>query len=86
METPSGPEQLRERVALEHSLAHVSQRQGNRARYLGVRKNRYDLRRVANNKTMAAIMATMIRSFISGVSALRYSICYFLSAVRSSTR
>ena len=47
MATPRGREQLRERVAIEHRLAHVSQRQGNRARYCGVRKNRYDLRRVA---------------------------------------
>jgi len=47
MATPQGREQLRERVAIEHRLAHVSQRQGNRARYCGVRKNRYDLRRVA---------------------------------------
>jgi len=28
-------------------LAHISQRQGNRARYRGVRKNQYDLRRAA---------------------------------------
>lgn len=40
-------EQLRERIAIEHHLAHISQRQGNRARYLGVRKNLFDLRRAA---------------------------------------
>ncbi len=47
MATHQGREQLRERVAIEHSLAHVSQRQGNRARYWGTRKNLYDLRRTA---------------------------------------
>ncbi len=30
---------------IEHKLAHISQRQGNHARYLGVRKNTFDLRR-----------------------------------------
>ena len=43
--SPGGRERLRERVAVEHSLAHVSQRQGHRARYRGVRKNTFDLRR-----------------------------------------
>lgn len=45
--TRPGRERLRERVAIEHSLAHISQRQGNRARYRGTRKNQYDLRRAA---------------------------------------
>jgi hypothetical protein len=42
-----GRARLRERVPVEHTLAHVSQRQGNRARYLGKRKNEYDLTRSA---------------------------------------
>lgn len=45
--TPRGREQLRKRVAVEHALAHVGRRQGRRARYLGVRKNVFDLRRAA---------------------------------------
>lgn len=45
--TRAGRERLRERVAIEHSLAHISQRQGNRARYRGVRKNTFDLRRAS---------------------------------------
>jgi hypothetical protein len=36
-----------ERVAVEHTLAHVGQWQGRRARYRGVRKNLFDLRRCA---------------------------------------
>ena len=46
-QTPQGREQLRERVAVEHTLAHVGQWQGRRARYRGVRKNLFDLRRCA---------------------------------------
>src|SRR6266566_208029 len=38
---------VRERVAVEHTLAHVGQWQGRRARYRGVRKNLFDLRRCA---------------------------------------
>ncbi|MBI5505073.1 MAG: hypothetical protein HY899_09730 [Deltaproteobacteria bacterium] len=43
--TRSGRERLRRRTGVEHRLAHVSRRQGNRARYLGVRENLFDLRR-----------------------------------------
>lgn len=42
-----GRERLRQRTAVEHSLAHLGQRQGKRARYLGTRKNVFDLRRIA---------------------------------------
>jgi transposase len=46
-QTPDGRAQLRERVAVEHALAHVGYWQGRRARYRGTRKNLFDLRRVA---------------------------------------
>ena len=42
-----GRAKLRERTAVEHGLAHVGQWQGDRARYRGVRKNLFDLRRTA---------------------------------------
>jgi transposase len=45
--TPEGRAQLRERVAVEHALAHIGHWQGRRARYNGTRKNLFDLRRVA---------------------------------------
>jgi hypothetical protein len=45
--TPQGRDRLRQRVAVEHRLAHTSRRQGRRARYLGARKNLFDLRRAA---------------------------------------
>jgi transposase len=46
-QTPDGRAKLRERVAVEHTLAHVGHWQGRRARYRGTRKNLFDLRRVA---------------------------------------
>jgi transposase len=46
-QTPEGRAKLRERVAVEHALAHIGHWQGRRARYLGTRKNLLDLRRVA---------------------------------------
>ncbi len=46
-QTPEGRAELRERVAVEHALAHVGHWQGRRARYRGTRKNLFDLRRVA---------------------------------------
>ncbi len=45
--TPEGRATLRKRVAVEHGLAHVGQRQGHRARYNGTRKNTYHLRLVS---------------------------------------
>jgi hypothetical protein len=45
--TPSGRRQLRERVPIEHRQAHTCRRQGRRARYLGTRKNEFDLRRAS---------------------------------------
>ena len=46
--TRKGRKSLRRRVVIEHKLAHISQRQGRRARYFGVRCNLYDLRSTAS--------------------------------------
>ena len=46
--TTAGRDRLRERVPVEHSLAHIVQRQGHNARYIGVRNNLYDLRRAGS--------------------------------------
>jgi transposase len=43
----AGRAKLRQRVAVEHSLAYLGHWQGRRARYLGLRKNLFDLRRSA---------------------------------------
>ena len=45
--TPEGRATTRERTTIEHILAHVVFRQGDKARYVGTRKNTYDLRRTA---------------------------------------
>jgi len=47
LQTSAGREALRERTGIEHTLAHISQRQGNHARYVGIRKNTFDLRRAS---------------------------------------
>ena len=47
LDTPSGRAKLRERVVVEHLLAHAGRRQGKRARYLGVRRNLWDWRRAS---------------------------------------
>jgi Transposase DDE domain len=46
-QTPGGRAKLRERTKVEHALAHIGHWQGRRARYLGTRKNLFDLRRAA---------------------------------------
>jgi hypothetical protein len=46
-QTPLGRAKLRERVGVEHTLAHVGHWQSRRARYRGLRKNLFDLRRCA---------------------------------------
>ena len=53
--SPTGRERLRERVKVEHALAHLSRKQGRRARYLGTRKNLFDLRRHAAVVNLEAI-------------------------------
>jgi hypothetical protein len=53
--TSQGRERLRERVAVEHRLAHLGRMQGNRARYCGTRKNLFDLRRAAAVQNLEVI-------------------------------
>jgi len=57
--TAAGREHMRERIPVEHQLAHLANRQGSRARYRGVRKNVFDLRRqgtLRNLETLARVM------------------------------
>jgi hypothetical protein len=54
-ETPSGRAALRRRVAVEHALAHIAARKGNRARYIGTRRNLFDLRRAAAIQNLEAV-------------------------------
>ena len=54
-ETKTGRALLRERTAVEHALAHIAARKGNRARYFGVRRNLFDLRRAAAIQNLEGI-------------------------------
>ncbi len=47
LQSRAGRAQLRERVGVEHRLAHLANRQGPKARYRGTRRNLFDLRRIA---------------------------------------
>jgi hypothetical protein len=53
--TGTGRSRLRQRVGVEHRLAHIAARQGRRARYIGVRKNVFDLRRAAAIQNLETI-------------------------------
>jgi hypothetical protein len=53
--TAGGRATLRGRVVVEHALAHIAARKGARARYLGVRKNLFDLRRAAAIQNLEAL-------------------------------
>ena len=53
--TAPGRARLRQRVGVEHRLAHIAARQGRRARYIGVRKNVFDLRRAAAIQNLETI-------------------------------
>lgn len=53
--TATGRAKLRSRVAVEHALAHIAARKGACARYLGVRKNVFDLRRAASIQNLETV-------------------------------
>jgi hypothetical protein len=53
--TRAGRIKLRERVVVEHTLAHLANRQGHHARYRGIRKNLFDLRRLAVVQNLEAV-------------------------------
>ncbi len=66
--TRPGRARLRERTHIEHRLSHVVRRQGKRARYLGQRKNLFDVRRassVANLEALHLIVRTAIADRIA---------------------
>jgi hypothetical protein len=55
IQIPAGREKLRQRVRVEHRLAHIVYRQGDRARYIGTRRNLYDLRRASAIQNLETI-------------------------------
>lgn len=62
IQTSRGRAVLRERTTIEHTLAHISQRQGTHARYVGVRKNTFDLRRASAIQNLEALHRAEIES------------------------
>jgi hypothetical protein len=54
-QTGPGRALLRRRTAVEHALAHIAARKGLRARYVGVRRNLFDLRRSATIQNLESI-------------------------------
>ena len=55
LRAPVGRARLRKRAGIEHRLAHISRRQGPRARYIGARKNTFDLRRAATIQNLETL-------------------------------
>jgi hypothetical protein len=51
----TGRARLRQRTTVEHALAHIAARKGHRARYVGVRKNLFDLRRASAIQNLEAL-------------------------------
>jgi hypothetical protein len=62
IQTAAGRGALRERTMIEHKLAHISQRQGNHARYVGVRKNTFDLRRASALQNLETLHRSEVES------------------------
>jgi len=60
--TSAGRAALRERTTVEHKLAHISQRQGNEARYVGLRKNTFDLRRASAIQNLETLHLSEVHS------------------------
>jgi hypothetical protein len=50
-----GRQKLRERVGVEHRLAHLANRQGPKARYRGTRRNLFDLRRLSSVQNLEVV-------------------------------
>jgi hypothetical protein len=59
--TQSGRARLRDRTGVEHGLAHIGRRQGRRARYVGSRKNLFDLRRAAAIQNIETIHLKVVQ-------------------------
>lgn len=57
---PRGRARNRERTGVEHRLAHLTARQGHRARYRGVRKNLFDVRRAAAIQNLEAVHLELV--------------------------
>ena len=61
-ETAPGRATLRLRTPVEHALAHIAARKGQRARYIGTRKNLFDLRRAAAIQNLEALQRLILEA------------------------
>ena len=68
--TRAGRARLRERVPVEHALAHAGRRQGRRARYRGVRKNLYDWRRASLLTNLEIIHRNLVGAAAAAATAV----------------
>ena len=62
IQSAAGRRALRDRTMIEHKLAHISQRQGRCARYVGVRKNTFDLRRASAIQNLETLQRSEVDS------------------------
>jgi hypothetical protein len=62
VKSKTGRQVLRQRVAIEHRFAHLQQKQGDRARYIGERRNLFDLRRNAAVLNLEVIHHTLVEA------------------------
>lgn len=69
--TRAGRGRLRERVPVEHALAHAGRRQGRRARYRGLRNNLYDWRRASILTNLEAVQREIPARQVQRCSALK---------------
>lgn len=55
LQSRAGRTELRERVDVEHRLAHLANRQGPKACYMGTRRNVFDMRRLSAVRNLEVI-------------------------------
>jgi hypothetical protein len=68
--TSAGRQELRERVTVEHRQAHTCRRQGRHARFIGSRKNEFDLRRAAAISNLEVIQRRLEAQAVPAESCL----------------
>lgn len=61
--TRDGRERLRKRTGIEHRLSHIAARKGPKARYKGIRKNLFDLRRAAAIQNFETIHRSILAKY-----------------------
>lgn len=69
--TAAGRRALRERVPIEHRQAHTCRRQGRHARYIGSRKNAFDLRRASAISNLEVIQRRLETSAAANTTMAR---------------